>query len=274
MSQLLLPHPQYGPINETGSDQNHARYNSVYFKAQKRLSQGLNLLSTYTWSRNQDASNGASNTFNAQQTTAQDFYNLGAEWSLATINTPNRWTTAINYQLPFGAGQKFLSGGKLLNVLVGGWAINVNSTMQSGFPLAIYQNNLNSSIGTSTQRPNATGVSEATSGSIESRINNYINALAFSGAAQYTYGNVSRTTTLRGPGMASTDFSLFKSFGTERYKGQFRAEVFNLTNTPYFYAPGADGSNTGNDINSSVFGHIALQANFPRVVQIGVRLMF
>jgi hypothetical protein len=274
LSQLLLPFPQFGPVNEQASDQNHGRYNSVYVKVQKSLSKGLNFLTTYSWSRNMDASNAASNTFNSQQSTAQDFHNLAAEWSLATINTPGRWTTAINYMLPFGMGQKFLSHNRLLDLAVGGWAINVQSTMQSGFPLAIYQNNLNSAIGTSTQRPNATGQPEGTAGSVEQRLGDYISAAAFTLAGQYTYGNLARTTPLRGPGIANTDFSMFKSWGYERYKAQFRMEVFNLTNTPQFYGPGADSSNTGNEVGSATFGQIALQANFPRVFQMGVRFSF
>jgi len=275
-SQLLLPFPQFGPVNyqANSADQNHARYNSIYVKVQKRLTHGLNLLSSYTWSKNMDESNGQSVTFNAQQAYSQDNYNRAAEWGLATINTPGRWTTAINYQLPFGRGQKFLNGSRALDYVVGGWAMNTNFVMQTGFPMAIYQNNLNSAIGTSVQRPNATGTSAATSGSVESRLYDYLNPAAFSTAAQYTYGNLSRTIPVRGPGMYNTDFSLFKTVGTERYRGQFRLEVFNLTNTPQFYAPGADGSNSGNEIGSSSFGQIALQANFPRVIQIGIRGMF
>ena len=259
-AQLLLPYPQFGAISLTGSDQNHARYNSIYIKVQKRLSGGLNLLSSYTWSKNMDASNAASNTFNSQVTTgSQDNYNRAAEWALATISTPNRWTTSINYQLPFRTGHR------LADLLAGGWSMNAQTTMQTGFPLAISQSNQNSVLGTTLQRPNATGVSAATSGSLEGRLSSYINPAAFSIAPQFTFGNVSRTIPMRGPGMANIDFSLFKTFSLlERFKAQFRAEVFNLTNTPQFYGPNTTFGN-------STFGQITTQANFPRVFQLGVR---
>ena len=67
--------------------------------------------------------------------------------------------------------------------------------------------------------------------------------------------------------MANTDFSMFKSYKTEHFMAQFRAEVFNLTNTPQFYGPGTT-------FGSSTFGKITSQANFPRVVQLGIRLAF
>jgi hypothetical protein len=134
--------------------------------------------------------------------------------------------------------------------------------------LAISQNNLNSAIGTSNQRPNATGLSPVTSGSLEDRLGGYINKAAFSTAPQFTFGNVSRTLAMRGPGIANTDFSLFKSFSAlEKFKAQFRCEVFNLTNTPQLYGPQTN-------INSSTFGQITQQANFSRIFQLGVRFEF
>jgi hypothetical protein len=270
-AQLLLPYPQFGAITVNSSDQNHARYNSIYAKVQKKLGHGINILNTYSWSKNQDASNGASNTFNGQPSTSQDNYNRAAEWSLATINTPGRWTTAVNYELPVGTGRKFLSSNRWLDYAVGGWAVNVQSTMQTGFPLAISQSNLNSAIGTSVQRPNATGVSPTTTGSIESRLTDYINPAAFSLAPQFTYGNLSRTITERGPGIANIDFSMFKTFSQEMLHttmhAQFRCEVFNLTNTPQFYGPNTT-------FGSSTFGQITTQANFPRVFQLGVRFFY
>jgi trimeric autotransporter adhesin len=267
-AQLLLPFPQFGAISQQLSDQNHALYYSGYIKAQKRMGRAVNILTTLTWSRNEDASNaGTGNVFSAQPTTAQDNYNRGAEWGLSTIDTPWRWTTAVNYELPFGTGRKFLSRNKLLDIAVGGWALNFQTTMQTGFPLAISQNNLNAVIGTTNQRPNATGISPETSGSVEERLTNYINKAAFSTAPQFTFGNVSRTLSMRGPGIANTDFSLFKTYALEHFKAQFRAEVFNLTNTPQFYGPTTN-------INSSTFGQITQQANFSRIIQLGVRFEF
>ncbi|HEY3823222.1 MAG TPA: carboxypeptidase regulatory-like domain-containing protein [Bryobacteraceae bacterium] len=267
-AQLLYPYPEFSTISEQDTNQNHALYYSYYAKAQKRLGRSINILTTYTWSRNMDESDGAvANVFSAQQTTAQDNYNRAAEWARATIDTPNRWTTAVNYLLPFGTGQKFLAHNRLLDIAVGGWAVNFQTTMQSGFPLAIYQSNLNSAIGTSVQRPNATDISPVSSGSIEQRLTDYINPAAFSQAPQFTFGNVGRTIPMRGPGMASTDFSMFKSYTFEKFKAQFRAEVFNLTNTPYFYGPNTQ-------FGSSTFGQITSQANFPRVFQLGVRFEY
>ena len=268
-AQALLPFPQFGSVSLSVTDQNHARYNSFYAKVQKRLSFGLSVLSTYTWSRNMDGSSGGSgNRFNAGATGAQDNYNLAAEYSLSTINTPNRWTSAITYELPVGKGRAFLSNNKFLDYAVGGWSVSFNTTMQSGFPLAIYQINNNSSIGAGVQRPNATGISPETTGdNLESRLGHYINPAAFSTAPQYTYGNVSRTIPMRGPGQAFTDASINKTFRIfENFKMLLKGDVFNLTNTPSFYGPNTQ-------LGSATFGQITSQANFPRVIQVGVRFV-
>ena len=89
----------------------------------------------------------------------QNAYNLAGEWSLSTQNAPNRFTMAATYELPFGKGKKYLTGGRFLNYVVGGWSLNTFGIIQSGFPLAVTQANANGLIGASYQRPNATGVS-------------------------------------------------------------------------------------------------------------------
>jgi hypothetical protein len=259
--QTLLPYPEFGTVTISSTDQGHGLYYSVFTKAQKRLGHGLNLLTTVTWARNENDSDGSGNTYSANGA-EQDYYNRAAEWGRAIVDTPWRWTSAVNYQLPA------LKGHKWLNEAAGGWAINFQTTMQTGFPLAITQGNLNSALGTGGQRPNATGISPATTGSLESRLYNYINPAAFTQAPAYTFGNVSRTIAMRGPGQAQTDFSMNKTFDVyEKFKAQFRFEVFNLTNTPLF-----DGLNT--TIQTATFGQLNNQANYPRIVQLGVRFTY
>jgi hypothetical protein len=268
LAQSLLPFPEFGTISVQSTSRGHALYNSGYLKVQKRMGHGLNFLNTLVWSKNLNDSAAASNTYNGEPGSAQDNYNLPAEWGLAIIDTPLRWTTAINFDLPFGKGRAWLNRNTILDYAFGGWSVNLQTTMQSGFPIAISQSNQNSVAGVSVQRPNATGISPETGGSPETRLYDYINPAAFSLAPAYSFGNVSRTIAMRGPGQANADFSLFKTFVfKERYKAQFRAEAFNLTNTPLF-----DMLNT--TFGSSTFGQITNQANYPRVVQLGARFSF
>jgi len=265
--QLLLPYPQFGSVTITSTDQGHALYYSFYTKLQKRMGHGLNILTTVTWARNENDSDSSSNNYSSNGG-QQDYYNRAAEWGRAIVDTPWRWTTAVNWALPFGRGREFLNKGRLLDIAVGGWNLNFQTTMQTGFPVAITQGNLNSATGTGGQRPNATGISPATSGSLEERLYHYFNPAAFTQAPAYTFGNVSRTIPLRGPGQVNLDFSMFKSYHVwERLNAQFRFEVFNLSNTPLF-------NSLNTTFTSSNFGQITNQANYPRIVQLGIRFSY
>jgi hypothetical protein len=146
--------------------------------------------------------------------------------------------------------------------------VNAFGVIQSGYPLSITQQNNNSVIGGSYQRPNATGVSPETTGSTDDRINGWLNPAAFTQAVQFTFGNISRFIDVRGPSLFNWDLSLFKSFSyRERIKAQFRFEALNATNTPYFGTPNTT-------LTSSQFGVISSQINNPRLVQLGVRATF
>ena len=227
----------------------------------------MTVLATYTYSRQTDLAYGnVGNSFSSAPAGPQNAYDLTAEYGLSTSDTPNHLSMAGTYELPFGKGRKFLSGAnKLVEFVLGGWSANVVNVMQSGYPLAVSQPNNNSVFGASTQRPNATGVSAAVDLPFDKRIDGWINPAAFSVAPQFTFGNVSRTITLRGPGLISWDVSMFKTFSVfEGIKAQFRAESLNVANTPQFYGPNTT-------FTSPSFGLITSQANYPRLVQLGVR---
>src|SRR5713101_6847053 len=146
-----------------------------------------------------------------------------------------------SYELPFGKGKRYMgSANRWQDLVVGGWSINLTNATQSGYYLNILNvNNDNSVMFTASERPNATGQSPGTSGSVGDRINGtWLNASAFSRPTPLTFGNVSRTIPVRGPGLYNWDASAFKTFSvTEKFKAQFRGEILNATNTPFFRAP-------------------------------------
>ncbi len=269
-SQLLLPYSAYGTISKLFTDNNKARYDSFVLKASKGFKNGLTFFSGFTWSRNWDeSSGGVGNTLNSGAKAPQNPYNMASEYAFSNIDSPFRWSSSVSYELPVGKGKALLGNGGPMAYILGGWVINTVSVFQTGFPLQISQaTNNNSTFGYGSQRPNATGVSPVTSGSLEDRLGGYINAAAFSTAPQGTFGNLSRTIDMRGPGQVNWDMSVFKNFSIkEKLKAQFRTEALNATNTPLFYGPNVS-------YGSSSFGKITTQANFNRQLQLALRFSF
>jgi hypothetical protein len=270
-SQLLLPFPQYTSVTLANSDTGLAYYYGLYFRAQRRLTNGLAVLASYTWSRSESNVLGVSTAGASQISSlsgAQNAYDKNAERSLSTQDVPDRFTASLTYELPFGKGKAFLKGSRVLNYAVGGWSVNAFGVIQTGYPLAVTQPNNNSVIGASYQRPNATGIAAATSGSTDGRINGWLNHAAFSQAPQFTFGNITPFLDARGPGLFNWDLSVFKSFAIrERIKAQFRAEALNATNTVYFGTPNTT-------FTSSTFGLVTSQINNPRLIQLGLRFTF
>ena len=137
--QLLLPFPAYTGIYQIFGDNNHASYNSMVIKAQKRFSHGLTFLSTFTWSKNMDESSGGVGTsLNAgAQGYPQNPYNTAAEYSLSNVDTPLRWTTSISYQLPIGKGKDLWNiDNRALDLIVGGWVVNTVIRIRDGLSFA------------------------------------------------------------------------------------------------------------------------------------------
>ncbi len=104
---------------------------------------------------------------------------------------------------------------------------------------------------------------------MSARLNKYFNTSVFSQPAAFTLGNVGRTLPdVRAPSSENIDFSLFKMFKPmERLTAQFRAEAFNILNQVVFGTPTAA-------FNSNQFGVISSQANGPRSIQFGLKLIF
>ena len=95
----------------------------------------------------------------------------------------------------------------------------------------------------------------------------WFNTAAFSTPPSFTYGNVGRNT-VDGPGLVSLDASLSKNFPiTEKVRGQFRAEFFNLPNHPNFSFP-------GRSVNTPQFGTVTSQRTSARQIQFAMKVVF
>ena len=259
--QGLLPFPHFVGVNGGYSFFNNSIFHALTVKVEKRFSRGFSLLLSYTNSKLIDDG------FNSSQvrpggvvvTTPQNWNNLRAERSKSAQDIPQRLVWTAVWEAPFGR-----AGSAFKRQTAGGWQINAITTIESGAPIS-----LSAPIQGGGNRPNVVA-------SVAAKLDNptldrWFNTAAFSNPAPYTYGNVSRTLAdVHSDGMFNLDLSVFKNFPiNERWRLQFRAETFNLTNTPTFETP-------GRAINSRLFGVVTATAFLPkpREVQFALRLLF
>jgi hypothetical protein len=271
-SQLLRPYPQYTSVstNSPAVAQNmgSSSYHSFVLRAEKRFSAGYNVLVTYTNSKLIDNGSGRIFGESAFVPPVQNRYNLAAERSLSEGDVSQRLVMSHTVQLPFGRGQKWgASAPWAADLIIGGWSLTGAYIWNTGFPLALTSTG-NSGVGSAVLRPNSTGQSAALSGSPQSRLSRYFDTSQFTVPAPFTFGNVARTLPdVRGPSRVNYDLAVQKLFSIREPVGlMFRAEAFNLTNTPYFFTPGEGlGSPTFGVINS---------ATGERQIQFSLKLLF
>ena len=172
------------------------------------------------------------------------------------------------YELPFGPSHAIgRNWNKVTNAALGGWQVNAIMTLSQGPPM------YNWGVATSTcfcfggsQRLDSTGVNAAME---HPTIDRWFDTSQFTQPAPFTFGNLGRTVaTIRADAARALDLSVFKSFRPiERANVEFRAEAFNLTNTPLFNAPGLS-------FGSQTFGVVTSQQNGPRQIQLVLKIQF
>jgi len=145
------------------------------------------------------------------------------------------------WELPFGKGKAFVHGGIGAKTL-GGWQINNLLSLMTGTPVSVSASATSLNLPGSTQRADQVKPSVQMYGRIGSD-QAFFDPLAFAPVTDVRFGTAGYRS-LRGPGVANWDFSLFRQFEiSERWKVQFRAEALNFSNTPHFAAPGSNVSN-------------------------------
>ena len=268
--QLLRPYPQFTGVSFSANSAGASTYHSFQARVERRFSDGLTLLAAYANSKLISNTEGLKTFVDGEFAAGpQNNNNLRLERSVAPQDVSQRLVMNFIYELPFGKGRHFLgSAHGALAAVAGGWSITGITTFQTGRPLNLSTatNNTNSSGGGS--RPNNNGHTGNLTGS-ERTLDRWFNTSVFSQPDPFTFGNTGRLLPdAREAGITNFDFSGQKNFrATERFTVQFRAEFFNLFNTPQFGRPGTA-------LGNAQFGIISGQANSPRQIQLGLKLLF
>jgi hypothetical protein len=209
-----------------GESVGNSIYHSFQLKVQKRFSRGMYLLGSYTNAKvigsvDTNFSNGVPGVASLGQ--AQDSRNRAAERSLSDTDVPQRLVASYGWELPWRKEHK----------LLGGWQVSGITTLSAGNPFDVLNQQSTLNTGT-TQRPD-----RVADGRLADRtLDRYFDIGAFRIPAAFVFGNSGRNI-LRGPGVKTWDVSIIKDtrFG-ERFRLQWRTDLFNAANTPQFNSPG------------------------------------
>jgi hypothetical protein len=301
-----IPFPDFGEGASYQQTIGSSNYNGLQTKLEQQLSNGLNFLLTYTYSRTfsdaGDLLNGGS--LNGTRAPWVPGFGIRQDWGLADFNLTNVVHFSGGYQLPFGKNKPYLHDiGKAENAVVGGWALNWIVALQGGQPIGL-NCPTSTTAGTGCNDVSVPGQSQKLGLHTDTngKLSWFGNPKAFnqpcqlgnnyqplvdspSGCEPLTgFGYLGyRPSITTGPPSKTYTLSAFKDIPiTERFSLQFRAEFFNIFNHPTFNAPNFGGNgvisipNSGN-FNNSAFGEIGSTryAPFdPRQIQFALKLFY
>ncbi len=257
-----LLYPELGSILEEESVAN-SPYESLQISFEHRFSHGLQVTSNYTFSKCIDLRSMGDAAYAGS---IGDPFNLNWNRSVCDMNIPHVWITNWVWQSP-----SLKKAGKLVNTVAGDWQISGIYTIQSGLPFSVAggcngSNNSGALIG--ADRADWAGQPlNVHQGSEGQWIAHYFNPAAFVCNAPGTFGTSGRNI-MYGPGTNNADLGISKNFPfKERYRAQFRWEMFNAFNRPWFANPGTSPVGGG-------YSQIIGQRNAPRIMQGALKFYF
>lgn len=267
--QLLRPFPQYQSVTNYRPTSSSSIYHAFQMRVQREFGKSASFLLSYSAGKLIDDNEGVGT--GGGDSAHQDAYNRRAERAISPQDVSQYLVMSGLYELPIGRNKAI--GGRWpgwLNQIAGNWQINGIVTLGTGVPLTVTATNT-SGLYSALERPNVSGSAALSSDrSTEDRLKQWFNTAVFTQPLPFSQGNAPRSLpNVRAPGTRSADLSFFKVFPlSERRRIEFRAELFNFTNTPNFGLPGTSLANSG------TFGVISSQANTPRQVQFGLKAYF
>jgi hypothetical protein len=242
------------------------KYNSLQVSGRKRLSHGLEFQLSYTWAKGMtDAKGFQTDAGQSAPETAyrQYLYSRQAEWGPSYFDLTQNFVYSWVYELPIGRNRLLgANWNPVVNRVLGDWRLSGILALHTGFPLTIKGRDVS---GTTSQGPRANVIGSAPQPHQPGPNGRWINPADFQQPVAKTLGN-SGIGVIRGAGLRNFDLSLQKTIPIESKRLEFRAEFFNLTNTPHFNSP-------DNTVTSLTFGEI-LTSQGERNIQAALKFYF
>jgi hypothetical protein len=305
VGQALLPFPQYGYINNDSylQDRGQSTYNALEMKLDRKFRNGLNLLVSYTWSKEFTDADSVQpyQELDQCQCGVQNPYNLKADRSLSIADVPSNFVASYLYELPIGRGKRFFgNSNRFVNALIGGYRIGGVDRYLSGQPIsffgaagipffdggirfnrhvgnqiltpAVLSHNYNPfkfvSNSAACQSANSTNCTNPTA-FFSGQAFTDVNDAQHRGSGAYGFGNMPRTTgEVRTPAYFNEDANINKSIPIkEGISADLRLEVFNVFNRHGFAKPDSGVF----DLN---FGQVTGLNDSPRSMQLLLKVRF
>ncbi len=248
-SSPILPGTPLGNITQVEST-GFSNYEAGWAAITKRLSHGLQLDASYTWSKALDT-----NSLNSQGFAVQDAYDIPSQYGLSDFDARHRFVLSTTYELPFGE-----------HPLTRGWQVAGIVQFQSGNPVNIVTSNSTLNGVPNTVRPDLTGPIQ-----IIGAVDRWFDPSVF--VAANHFGNLPRNA-VRGPAFNNTDVSIMRNATLGQGANlQVRVDIFDVFNHVNFASP-------GNIVGSPTFAKITKtrlptgEAGSSRQIQLAVRLAF
>lgn len=253
-----------------------SNYSALQAKVERRYANGWSVLASYTYSHNLD--NGPA-PFNLKSSNMpQSPFNLLAEYASASTDLKHNFVLSNQIDLPFGHGKRyFRAAGPWGDAVVGGWHLNSIASFHTGTPVNIVTNSGFADY--PGLRPNRVASQNPNLPRGKRTIKAWFNTAAFDKVTGVVNGKKvdqsndypligsAGRNLVRGPGYTNENLSLFKNFSLPKQLSlQFRAESFNLLNTPHYDNPNASR-------NSGDFGSIT-SAGDPRIMQFALKVIY
>ncbi|MEW6733598.1 MAG: TonB-dependent receptor [Acidobacteriota bacterium] len=253
-----------------------SNYNSLQMSLNKRFSDGISFLLSYAYAHAIDDSSGPDakfqNSGGGNLNGPQDPSNLAGERANSNFDVRHTFSGSVVYDLPIGRGRRYLGNvDKTVDKLIGGWQVNLISTIRSGLPYTILASN-------GFSRPELVGDPEG-QGGFEFNLNAFrAPNTVLRGNRLLLVGSTARNL-LHGPEFVNFDISLFKSVPieaiSENFKVQMRFEFFNIFNRTNLGNPNAslNFDSAGRVIDDGTVGRSTF-ASSKRQIQVAVKLIF